>query len=412
MVDYEPQYYVNLALVLLRQVKSPGELSRHETPRRAKLIDEAKEQCRAALRLDPFNARAYGCLGVIAFRQDAFLDAETYFLKSIELNPTEGSFIELASLYCQMGRYDEATTKLQDALKLNPKDARAYIELGNVAVAKEDNKEAVRLCREATYVEPKNADTYRALAIALMRSEKYEEAEVVVRRALVTLAPNRPWRLYLLLAQILIRLGDVGNKERKRKELDLYEEALQYVNEARQATVPNADIAFHAGIVQHRLEDYSLSQKSFAECLKLNRNRFDAERCGRVVQEAVRQQKRAFTLSQWFGVSLAIVCFVMLGWLWISYFSGHQRTRIEPSDAGPVTKVEYTVSETLFNVMTPILLGLMAIGALLPNLSKLKLPGFEAEVSEPKPSEPNISTGPRGDIGFGTSLPIVDPEPR
>jgi hypothetical protein len=54
----------------------------------------------------------------------------------------------------------------------------------------------------------------------------------------------------------------------------------------------------------------------------------------------------------------------------------------------------------------------MAIGALLPNLSKLKLPGFEAEVSEPKPSEPNISTGPRGDIGFGTSLPIVDPEPR
>jgi tetratricopeptide (TPR) repeat protein len=412
IVDYEPQYYVNLALVLLRQVKSPGELSRSEAPKRAKLIYEAKEQCRAALKLDPFNARAYGCLGVIAFRQDAFLDAETYFLKSIELNPTEGSFIELASLYCQMGRYDEATTKLQDALKLNPKDARAYIELGNVAVAKEDNKEAVRLCREATYVEPKNSDTYRALAIALMRSDKYEEAEVVVRRALVTLAPNRPWRLNLLLAQILIRLGDVGNKERKRKELDLYEEALQYVNEARQATLPNADIAFHAGIVQHRLEDYSLAQKSFAECLKLNRHRFDAERCGRVVREAVKQQRRAFSLSQWFGVSLAIVCFVMLGWLWISYFSGHQRTRVEPSDAGPVTKVEYTVSETLFNVMTPILLGLMAIGALLPNLSKLKLPGFEAEVSEPKPSEPNISTGPRGDIGFGTSLPIVDPEPR
>ncbi|HEY0728232.1 MAG TPA: tetratricopeptide repeat protein, partial [Pyrinomonadaceae bacterium] len=410
--DYEAQYYVNLALALIRQVRSPGELSRLEVSKRAQLIDEAKEQCRAALKLDPFNAKAYGCLGVIAFRQDAFLDAEVYFLKSIELNPTEGSYIELASLYCQMGRYDEATAKLQEALKLNPKDARAYIELGNVALWKEDNKEAVRHSREAIFVEPKNPETYRALAIALIRSEKYEEAETVVRRALVTLAPNRPWRLYLLLAQILIRVGDVTNKDRKKKELDLYEEALRYVNEAKQASPPNADIAFHAGIVYHRLEDYSSSHKSFAECLKLNRTRFDAERCGRIVQEAVRQQKRTFTISQWFGVGLAVVCFAMLIWLWVSYFTGHQRTRVEPSATGPVTKVEYTVDQTLFNVMTPILLGLMAIGALLPNLTKLKLPGFEAEVSEPKPSEPNISTGPRGDIGFGTSLPIVDPEPR
>lgn len=412
IVDYEPQYYVNLALALIRQVKSPGESSRLPARSRAQLIDEAKENCRAALKLDPFNARAYGCLGVIAFKQEAFLDAEVYFLKSIELNPTEGSYIELASLYCQMGRYDEATAKLQEALKLNPKDARVYIELGNVAVWKEDNKEAVRHCREAVFVEPRNPETHRALAVALMRSEKHDEAEAVVRKALVTLAPSRPWRLHLLLAQILIRLGDVTNKDRKKKELDLYEEALRYVNEAKQASPPNADIAFHAGIVQHRLEDYSLAHKSFAECLKLNRNRFDAERCGRVVQEAIKQQKRAFTVSQWFGIVLAVVCFAMLLWLWVSYFTGHQRTKTETSANGPVVTVEYTVDQTLFNVMTPILLGLMAIGALLPNLTKLKLPGFEAEVSEPKPSEPNISTGPRGEIGFGSSLPIIDPEPR
>jgi hypothetical protein len=49
---------------------------------------------------------------------------------------------------------------------------------------------------------------------------------------------------------------------------------------------------------------------------------------------------------------------------------------------------------------------------LLPNLSKLKLPGFEAEIVEPKTAPPDISTGQRGDIGFGSSLPIIDPEPR
>jgi hypothetical protein len=62
--------------------------------------------------------------------------------------------------------------------------------------------------------------------------------------------------------------------------------------------------------------------------------------------------------------------------------------------------------------MTPILLGMLTVAALLPNLSKLKLPGFEAEISDPKPPDPNISSGPRGDIKFGSSLTSVDIDPR
>jgi len=54
--------------------------------------------------------------------------------------------------------------------------------------------------------------------------------------------------------------------------------------------------------------------------------------------------------------------------------------------------------------MTPLLLGLLVVGLLLPNLNKLKLPGgFEAEIRELKTKE-NISSGPKGDIGFGSSL--------
>ena len=116
-----------------------------------------------------------------------------------------------------MGRYDDANAKLKEALKLNTQDARIYIELGNVAVWKEDNKEAVRYCREATYIEPKNPETHRALAIALMRADRYEEAETTIRKALATLGPAKPWRLYLLLAQILTRAGDVANKDAKER---------------------------------------------------------------------------------------------------------------------------------------------------------------------------------------------------
>ena len=423
-VDYEPQYYVNLAIALVRQVKPAGEVGRLEVTRMNERLAEAKTHCRKALELDPYSAKAYGCLGVVAFREEEFLEAEVYFRKSIDLNPVEGSHVELASLYCQMGRIEEAKARLTEARKQNPNDARVYIELANVAMITDDNKEAIKCCREAVFVEPKNPETHRALAVALMRSEQYDEAELVVRKALRTFALSKPWRLYLLLAQILVRLGDTTNKDRKTKDPDLYEEALRYVNEAQQAfTSRNPDICFHAGIVQYRLDDYPISKKNFNECVKLDRDRFDAERYSRIVQTAIEQQKKVFSLNQWFGFGLAIFCAGMLLTLWILYFTGHQRTIIPTPTtntntaattptATPTPQSEYTVNQAILNVMTPLLLGLLTIGILLPNLTKLKLPGFEAEISEPKAPEPTISSGPRGDIKFGSSLLIVDPEPR
>jgi hypothetical protein len=46
-------------------------------------------------------------------------------------------------------------------------------------------------------------------------------------------------------------------------------------------------------------------------------------------------------------------------------------------------------------------LGLIVIAFLLPSLARLQLPGgFVAELSQPKET---ISSGPTGQIGFGTS---------
>jgi hypothetical protein len=105
--------------------------------------------------------------------------------------------------------------------------------------------------------------------------------------------------------------------------------------------------------------------------------------------------------------------------LWLSYFLGHQRIIVVAPSAGATTTApakppepQFTVDQSLLNIMTPILLGLLTISALLPNLSKLKLPGFEADINDPKSPDPDISTGPRGDIKFGSSIPITDLQPR
>jgi hypothetical protein len=44
-------------------------------------------------------------------------------------------------------------------------------------------------------------------------------------------------------------------------------------------------------------------------------------------------------------------------------------------------------------------------------LVKLKLPGVEAELSQSQQKEP-ISSGPKGEIGFGSSSSIISPKAR
>src|SRR5258706_4761418 len=186
---YEPQYRINLAWALVRQVTEPGELPISDCSIREKLLSDAAANCREALKRDPYNAKAYICLGVIAFKRNSYLDAEGYFRKSVALNAADGGQVELGALYIQMGRYDDAKDALAKSLTFNHNDARAHIELGYLLLQTQRNPEAVRECRNAVSVEPNNYETHRALAIAFMRAERYEEAENAVRRGINLVRP-------------------------------------------------------------------------------------------------------------------------------------------------------------------------------------------------------------------------------
>ena len=418
LVPYEPQYQINLAWALLRQVKEPGETPKGEESLRQSLLDEAARCCRRVLDTDPGNAKAYVCLGVNAFKRNVLMDAEGYFLRSIEMDPRDGGHVELGSLYVQMARYEEAKTELLKATEINKNDARAYVELANLNLSTGDTAEAIRQCRRALAVDPNDDAANRGLAIALMRDGKYEEAERVLRAAISRLPASKRWPLQLLLSEILIRLGDDKNKDR-----DLYTEALTLVNDARRVCASaNADIYFHAGVVYFKLEDYGSARKSFSDCLKTNRDRFEAARYEKLSKSMIRQERRTSKVNLYGGLGMAIVCAALLAVLWGLYFLRVTRPLVWPEvaqaakqahEAGvPVMAQEQLIVDaSMLTVMTPLLLGLLVVGLLLPNLNKLKLPGgFEAEISELKTKE-NISSGPKGDIGFGSSLPIVSPGP-
>lgn len=438
-VDYEPQYHLNLAWALVRQVREPGETRKSEHAISEELLNEAAASCRNALERDPYNATAFSCLGVIAFKRNLLLDAEGYFRKSIELSPQSDGRVELGALYVQTGRYEEAKKEFSEAIGANRNDARTHIEMANLLLLTDNPQEAVRESRQAVSIDPHSDEAYRALAIAMMRAGKYEEAEAVLRKGISNVRSAGLWRLHLLLSQVLTRLGDDNNKETdKNKDYDLYKEALKHVNQAKRLNPPaHSDIFFHAGIVDYKLEDYSSAHRNFKECLQINHERFEAERYSQLVKKMIWEQRRVLMVSTWAGLVLAMVCLIFLIAIATLYYRGTTRVIPEsdlatagnenkqrvaglqtekvdgtPSGTPAKQKEESIVDKSMLTFMMPLLLGLLVVAFLLPNLNKLKLPGgFEAEISEPKTKE-KISAGPKGEIGFGSSVPIISPGPR
>jgi tetratricopeptide (TPR) repeat protein len=388
----EPAFHTNLAWALVRET---GESSSYTTapaakpkwyrflPQDTKLLDhkylsESEEHCRAALELESDYGSAYGCLGVIAFKKGRFLEAEDFFLRGTRANPRGTEYVALGALYTQMGRHEEAKEAFKEALLLDKNDSRALVELGNLYLQLSDTREATRLFRQAMHTNLNDEEPPRALAIGLMRSGEYGEAGRILRRALRQLDYSKRWRLHLTLSQLLTEMGE------KNDDSELYEEALKEIKEAISLNPQRIEPYFHAGVVRFKLEDYRGALRDFRFCLEKDPDHFDAERNVRLVQAFTKEERRRTRGSLYAGIVMGVVCILMLIVLWALY--------LRPG----VTKI----SETMVITFSPILLALSLVAFLLPWLIKLKLPGVEAELSQPKEK---ISKGPTGAIGFGTT---------
>jgi predicted Zn-dependent protease len=100
------------------------------------------------------------------------------------VNAKRGHYADLGALYIQMGRYEEAKEKLEEALKNNPDDAYAHIEIGDLYLQTEEVKEAIREFRMAAVIDPHNPVSFKALAIALMENNKLSEAKRALRNCI------------------------------------------------------------------------------------------------------------------------------------------------------------------------------------------------------------------------------------
>lgn len=366
-----PVFYNNLGWAILRQND-------------ASKLDEAQKYANKAIELDPIYDSAIGCLGVIAFKKGNLLESEDYFLRSIQLSTSRGSYTDLGALYAQTGRYEDAEANLLKSIQFNRNDERAYIELGNLYLKQERIKDAIKQFQFSKAIAPRNSKTHNALAIALNQDGNFKEAEETLREAIRQLDSHKRAPLHLTLSNILVNMGD------KLGDSQLYEEALQETNKAKRIITNKPEAYFHSGIARFKLEDYSGSIKDFKECLKLDKHNFEAERNIRRLQTLLQSERIRSRGSMLAGIVVGAISIVQIIILWVFYF-------LEK------------INENILLVMLPILLGLTVIAFLLPWLIKIKLPGIEAELSQPTKS---ISSGPTGEINFASSTSLINTGPQ
>ena len=373
LMPADPCSYVNLAWTLVRE---GGKES----------LAQASKRCREALALDSKLPEAWGCLGIVAFKQGRILDAEKYLHRSIEADPDRGPYADLGALYNHMGRYDEAEQTLRSGMAVKRNEAALHLELGNLFVQIEKPKEAMSEFRQAAVLDPAHPDPPRALAILLLENGRILEAETVLRNAIRALDEFKRWKLHLTLCQVLMRLAEETSDPR------LTDEALKEVAIALRLQPEQADPHFHEGIVRFKLEEYRSSLRAFQRCHKLDPGRVEAEINARRVRVLMRQENARSRASMIASFVVGIVVVVQLVGLWF----------LRLSRGGGENAV---VTPAMLTVLVPVCLGLLVVSVVLPSLTKLKLTGLEAEMSEPKPKA--VASGPKGEIGFGNASRAV-----
>jgi tetratricopeptide (TPR) repeat protein len=156
--------------------------------------------------------------GKLAFSAGRYTEAARAFEKAIKENPEDaGARINLSAALGQLKKYQEAITQLQEAIRLEPENVTAHFNLGSLQVTSGDYKEAIKHFQFVVKKNPKDSQAHLALANGFQKEQQFDKAIEHYKVAL-TLDPGLSWA-WIDLASVLRSVG------RQAEALKVLEEA-------------------------------------------------------------------------------------------------------------------------------------------------------------------------------------------
>lgn len=138
---------------------------------------EAENVLRQELAENPQNAFAHSLLALSLSMQKKYAEATTEARIGTRLAPTSGYGYHILSLILfRAGEIDLAQGAIQEAIRLNPEEARYYETLGQLYLNKEDWQNALKYADEGLRIDALNVECANIRAIALIHLGRREEA--------------------------------------------------------------------------------------------------------------------------------------------------------------------------------------------------------------------------------------------
>lgn len=162
--------------------------------------DLASHELETALRLDTFNAAAYGALAELQSRQGRGELVEATLQKAVSLAPDDWLLnMQLGAYYVDRGKWTQASEQFRHAVELVPDNPRAHNNLGLVYRGLGRLDESAAAFHKAIDLEPTFIH-FRNLGMVLAEAGKYPESVEALQHA-IDLRPNQ-YRAWGILASV------------------------------------------------------------------------------------------------------------------------------------------------------------------------------------------------------------------
>jgi predicted Zn-dependent protease len=153
------------------------------------------------------NADGTYVLAVCYMDVHRYEDARRIFAKQYKLTANSAaSYLFLARMLLRRNFPVESAQMAEKALLLDPRLPLAHLLLGQIALAKSQEKEAVTQFEAERKINPMDGEVYERLGDAYMQASRLEEAQQSLDCA-VLLEPNATGP-YILLGQVLLKRSD------------------------------------------------------------------------------------------------------------------------------------------------------------------------------------------------------------
>jgi len=139
------------------------------------LSEEAVEQYRKALELDPESASAHYNLAAYLARSGEYAEAERHFRAALDVKPSAATYTGLGAVLYHQGKVDDAVASLKAAIETDADYPRAYDQLAAIRVQQDELEEAASNYRLFVSKQP-SAAGHEKLAQVLMRLGRVDEA--------------------------------------------------------------------------------------------------------------------------------------------------------------------------------------------------------------------------------------------